>query len=294
MVSFLFAQEAKYLNYKVSIYNVNSPSESGISVSQCGIMRCWDSCVSIPHVYENYILTFVTEGRGTYTIDGTRYEIEAGEGFLTAPNIITNWTTSGRNPWKYIFIVLSGTEVKRLLRNSGMGTKSKIFDFKLDSQIIETLHKMLEISKKPEFNSYSVLTHFYFLLNRFVTISEHSYRSNENTSHHFEAALTFIENNYMYNITVFDIAKHLNIERSYLYKIFIKQEGISPLRFLHKYRLEKAKQMMTHEDISTSTIAQAVGFYDFSHFSHKFSNEYGISPGKYRKQLLSSSKKEEP
>ena len=73
-------------------------------------------------------------------------------------------------------------------------------------------------------------------------------------------------------------------ERTFLRR-FKKATGESPLDYLQKMRLEKAKQMLTASEISLDEITKAVGYADTSSFRRLFRQVIGISPTAYRQRF---------
>lgn len=242
---------------------------------------------SVPHIYDNYVLTFVINGEGTYTIDGVKNAVKKGDAFLTAPNIVTNWSTGDINPIQYIFIVFNGSEHIKILNDTGLGTKSKVFRYlyEEDQSIIKNLYDIYNIAKSNNMTGYELLGQFYLILDyiaKYKKISENNSNTKQNI--YFDKAITFISDNYSSNIAVIDIANFLNVDRTYLYKIFKTFLGVSPTSYLIDYRLDKAQQMLIHSNFSNSDIALASGFYDYSHFSHAFKKKFGVTPNQFCKQ----------
>lgn len=185
--------------------------------------------------------------------------------------------------------MLNGNECKNFLRKIGLGIKSKIFDFTLDNKIKQNLFNLYVTSKSSENTYYLCMGYFYMIADHIakcLPCSQSHLCAPKN--YYFENAKVYIDNNYSCNITINDIAKYLNIERSYLYKIFVSESGLSPIHFLTDYRLSKAVEMMEFSQLTITTIANSVGFYDISHFSRQFQKKYGITPGKYRKHIHDS------
>ncbi len=73
-------------------------------------------------------------------------------------------------------------------------------------------------------------------------------------------------------------------ERTFLRR-FKKATGESPLDYLQKMRLEKAKQMLTASEVSLDEITKAVGYADTSSFRRLFRQVIGISPTAYRQRF---------
>lgn len=59
--------------------------------------------------------------------------------------------------------------------------------------------------------------------------------------------------------------------------------GTSPVRFIQKMRLKKAKELLLNSELNVSEVAYEVGFSDPNYFSRAFSKEFNIPPSNIRK-----------
>ena len=89
---------------------------------------------------------------------------------------------------------------------------------------------------------------------------------------------------YATGITTSDVAYELKLDRTYFYKIFKKETGKSPSRFLTQLRIDKAKQLID-ENMAFKNVASSVGIKDVYYFSTMFKHIVGISPKEYKKKL---------
>lgn len=96
-----------------------------------------------------------------------------------------------------------------------------------------------------------------------------------------EFILDHIENE---NLSVNDLAKHLNISRFTLIRKFKKVNNSTPNFFIQKVRLEKAKELIKNKVASVTEIAFKVGFSSTTYFSFSFKKEFGLSPKEYYNQ----------
>ena len=94
--------------------------------------------------------------------------------------------------------------------------------------------------------------------------------------------------NYMNNITVQDIAEHVNLSRSYLYKMFIKNLKVSPQNYLINLRMYKATLLLKNTKMPIGEVANKVGYSDSLLFSKTFSKNFSISPLSYRNNKKSN------
>ncbi|ANY68416.1 hypothetical protein BBD42_19525 [Paenibacillus sp. BIHB 4019] len=101
--------------------------------------------------------------------------------------------------------------------------------------------------------------------------------------------LTYIKQNYHLDISLSMLAGQLYITEQHLNRMFKKEYAMTPLDFLTRYRLLKAKEMLIHEDAMTANdIAKAVGFNSASYFGSVFKKHEGCSPMVLRKSYKAS------
>ena len=95
----------------------------------------------------------------------------------------------------------------------------------------------------------------------------------------------YMDNNYMHTISLDRISKNLYLSPIYISKLFKEETSESPINYLIKVRLTKAKEMLEQSSLSIKTIANNVGYEDPYYFSKLFKRYYGSSPLKYRQSL---------
>ena len=104
------------------------------------------------------------------------------------------------------------------------------------------------------------------------------------------AVVDHINRHYAEPIGMADLAKVASLSISQFERRFRIVFEQTPSRFLIRYRLTRASQILMHSDNTVSQIAQDVGFYDHSHFTREFQKLFGMAPGRYRKIHRSTGK----
>ena len=94
--------------------------------------------------------------------------------------------------------------------------------------------------------------------------------------------IKYIEENYMNNISLFDLADYTQKSKSYLSTLFKQETHVNFSIFLIKYRIEKAKQLLKESDYKIYEIAERVGFNNPYYFSKVFKETAGLSCKSYR------------
>lgn len=103
------------------------------------------------------------------------------------------------------------------------------------------------------------------------------------TEHIVQQAIHYLSTQYAEPITIELMAEALGYNRAYLSTLFKKQTGLTPVSFLLKLRIDKARLLLRERlELTIEQIASSVGFQDPLYFSKQFKRLYGISPTDYR------------
>jgi AraC-like DNA-binding protein len=85
------------------------------------------------------------------------------------------------------------------------------------------------------------------------------------------------------------MAESLGYNRAYLSRLFKQHTKITPVTFLLKLRIDKARLLLRERlELTVEQIASSVGFHDPLYFSKQFRRWYGVSPTEYREQMKRS------
>lgn len=96
-------------------------------------------------------------------------------------------------------------------------------------------------------------------------------------------AIEYINENYNKPISVNEISSILAVDRRKFSDIFQEIIGLSPNKYIQKYRIEEAKSLLKFSTYSISEIADMTGYNDCFYFSKTFKKNIGVSPKEYRK-----------
>lgn len=100
-------------------------------------------------------------------------------------------------------------------------------------------------------------------------------------NNNLDAAMIYIEHNYMYDISLNDVAEQIFINKNYLSELFSKKLGVTFSQYKNGVRIRHACEMMDHGYWNMTEIAIAVGFDSSSRFSKVFRQHMGMKPQEY-------------
>lgn len=104
-------------------------------------------------------------------------------------------------------------------------------------------------------------------------------------------AIQFIKLNYDQNLSLQQVADHVNLSFGYVSNLFKKELQITFIEYLNHYRIERAKELLTRTHLKSYDIAIKVGYSpEYTYFSKVFKKLTGMNPNEYRRQFISNSR----
>jgi AraC-like DNA-binding protein len=98
-----------------------------------------------------------------------------------------------------------------------------------------------------------------------------------------QKAVLLAERSFSERIDLERLASEAGVSRHHFCRVFKKHTGQSPMRFLTRLRMERAKELFRTTDMKVSAVANEVGFDDLSGFIKNFKRICGQTPGAFRK-----------
>ena len=94
----------------------------------------------------------------------------------------------------------------------------------------------------------------------------------------------YLEDNYMFDISLDSVGEILHISPAYLSAQFKKYQKMNFLDCLTELRINAAKELLTDPFRSSAEVASMVGYEDASYFARAFKKRTGMTPTQYRRQ----------
>ena len=104
----------------------------------------------------------------------------------------------------------------------------------------------------------------------------------------------YLEDNYMFDISLDSVGEILHISPAYLSAQFKKYQKMNFLDCLTELRINAAKELLNDPFRSSAEVASMVGYEDASYFARAFKKRTGVTPTQYRKQAVKAAKEPKP
>jgi AraC-like DNA-binding protein len=92
----------------------------------------------------------------------------------------------------------------------------------------------------------------------------------------------YVQSHLEENISLETLARTSGLSIFHFTRVFKQSQGVTPHHYLIQRRVERARELLSHTDLSMSEIAFATGFSDPSHFARRFRELVGVPPSTFK------------
>jgi AraC family transcriptional regulator len=101
--------------------------------------------------------------------------------------------------------------------------------------------------------------------------------------HKLKEAIAYINDNLDQNLSLFEISAIVQMSPHYFASLFKQSTGMAPHQYITQCRIEKAKYLLSKQELSVIQVSQFVGFQSQSHFAKVFRKYVGVTPQAFKK-----------
>ena len=151
-------------------YVFEENSFTDLTLYQYGYEKCAPMLSCGPATHNHYLLHYIIEGKGTYSIREASYNLKAGEAFLISPGNITLYVSDKANPWTYVWVEFGGLKVEKYLSDAGLSSKNPIYIPKVQKDTLEMKELMMNLLSFHG-NTLKLLGNMYLILETLIRTS---------------------------------------------------------------------------------------------------------------------------
>lgn len=263
----------------------SSPSQTAKKIYFYPISAGHFFCVEGYHLvrknYNSLLITHILDGSFTYIKDGKHITAHKGDTVILDCYKPHEYYTN--DSFESIWIHIAGANSYELFeeieRSEGNLVKCK------DVQHLRKLLFRVFDGMKGDYptTELSVSLDIYKIFTELLNPQSTKSKGKSNYEDSIQTVKEYIAENLNENLTVGALAEIVNMSSSHFSRVFKQQTGFSPYDYILISRLNRAKYLLQVTDMTVSAIAYEIGFNSESNFIYFFTENEGISPGKFRK-----------
>ena len=261
----------------------------------------YDSNSFMWHCHPEIEITYVKEGSMHYRINNRSFHLKEGDIIFCNSNALHSGEMENQEDCSYIPITFDPKLIYGFFQST---ICTRYVDPVIQNLAVCAVHidysekwhetfrdRMLEVisldKKKPDFYELDISIRMQLLWRLLVEHLPHQPVSTTSDFTEYERIrriLSYIEQNYMNQITLDDISEHIHLCESECTRLFKRHMNTTLFSFLQEYRIERSLEYLNTKE-SISSIAEKTGFSDSNYYSKVFSKIKGCSQREYRKNL---------
>ena len=103
-------------------------------------------------------------------------------------------------------------------------------------------------------------------------------------THGMAAAVQHVHNHLDRHLSIEELAEAACMSRSTFYRKFRDEFGVTPLQYVNRQRMERARSLLRKANRTVTDVSLALGFRSVSHFIMKFKQAVGLTPKAYQER----------
>lgn len=279
------------LNFSQLIQNVgasgwtglNSPydleMESGIWVIKAGARSFPKSFSYNPEKDKHWEWGAILEGEFEFEFNGKHIRASKGSSYIMSPDI-TLTATPVNNPFLVWIEVAGNIAANAFQKIASAGEGLSLYKFS-GEQVKNALKIARLLHEHPNGYQLNVQAHLWSFLSDLIYPGS---LTEKKISLEIQNVLDYIENQKsLSKCSLEKLAKISSLPLETFRKKFNCEIGDSPIKYILKKQVMRAKELLSHKNLSIKHIALEVGFEDPYYFSRLFKKYEGVSPVEFRK-----------
>ena len=238
------------------------------------------------HSHPHYEIYFLTSGKRSYFLSNVLYKIQAPALVILPPHTMhkTEGACFVRYNIDFSADYVDEYQQKILDKKSSQILTPDPEQTKILTDISEQILSTLSSDKNGEYKAKILFSYLMLVIEKInkAPLTDTTAISSS-VPPLILKVIDYLNDNYFKDITLDHLANHFFVSKPTLIYNFKKYTNCSPIDFLLKVRLTKAKQMLTSTTKTINEIAIACGFSSPNYFGLIFKQKEKLSPLAYRR-----------
>ncbi|BBI36653.1 AraC family transcriptional regulator [Cohnella abietis] len=279
-----------FTEFKQSIFYLKKPP----ILIGCGRIENEPHLYFPVHKHDNYSeIIFITEGEGEFIVNNQRYHVQKGDIAIFNKGVIHEEFSNPSNPLHTYYCMIGNISIDGfkegdlIPRTISPILSQNEYSYKVEYFLSEIINECQNKAIGYQTVCHNQLTSLIIMLLRMLNQFHHLHTLNKTYSIG-QIIIDYINENYMKEVTLKEIAKTFHLSQHYISHLFKNETGDSPINYLITRRIDEAKKLLLSTNKTISEISKLVGYKNPNYFNEIFRKTNHISPSVYRKSVKQS------
>lgn len=229
--------------------------------------------------YDNYVFEYIVAGKGHIESGSIKRTVSAGDFVFQNKSCRLFYRADAREPFEKIFIAVRGRLIDKLCEAYSLTENVLVRRIDLRDEF-EYILRLLENESRLDRSYPEISLRLHAIMQRVCQKAPAEAKGGGQSS--AEQLRVYINNNLESLRSLDELSEFIGLSPSQVIRIFSREFGITPMKYVHIQRIERAEYLMRMTQLTIAQIADRLGFADARHFATVYRKLRGISPNRYR------------
>jgi AraC-like DNA-binding protein len=269
---------------------------------ELNIYESYQQAYQVPLTFNDFVITSMIRGKKVMHLEGKpSFDYLPGETVIVPANetmAIDFPEAEVENPTQCIALAVDANYIYHTLEylNNFYNAEDEQhnwvlqfnkYHFENDTEVSALINKLIRIcsSGSTDKNIFADLNLKELLIRLLQSqhlqqIAQEISAAGNQSRHHF--VLSYIQEHLTEKIAVDALSRQAYLSRTLFFKWFREQFGLTPLEYINRERVNRAKKMLADGKLSVNRVSAECGFTDANYFIRTFKKMEGITPKAYQ------------
>jgi AraC-like DNA-binding protein len=230
-----------------------------------------------------HLFSLTLSGGATYQLPTGKIEIEQGDLLCFAPQAWQDWQVTKANGWEVCYLIIElPAHLLDLVpeQNISPGISKISLQVRDEHRVARVFREMMEWQTNPT----PVMERILVNQIEYIFLLTHGQTPVLAEDPRILKARNYLYDNMEKKIDLSDVSLAASLSIARLTTLFNATQGMPPISFLEKIRMERAAQLLIFTTATIDSIATRLGYNERKYFDKRFKQRWGKTPRKYREE----------